>query len=176
MKALLALGSFAALAACSAPEEAGVSVDPESASQVDATDETVEAEMPSDFAGTAWRVNDEEGARYTTFLDPGGRYRDHRNGDPFQEGAWEIDAEERICFTPDDEEGDAGDDAPGADGDAETDGDRSAVNRTCWRPDRMASDDTLLLHSQSGRRIRATKVDYTGPNAPEDDEPGSSES
>jgi len=44
-----------------------------SAEQESATAGLNGEDVPADFARTAWRVEDEDGARYTTFLDDGGR-------------------------------------------------------------------------------------------------------
>ncbi|GMM92043.1 hypothetical protein [Qipengyuania sp. MTN3-11] len=100
-----------------------------------------DAELPAEFVNTAWRAIAEDGARYTTFLDEGGRYRDLRNGDPWQEGGWEIDSQGQICFLPDAE---------------------GAVLR-CWHPDRMQSAERMIASSDNGMRIRLERVDYSPP-------------
>jgi len=104
--------------------------------------------LPNEFSRTAWRVRGEEGALYTTFLDPGGRYRDLRNGDPWQKGAWEYDAQERICFTPDAE---------------------SSLGQ-CWRPERMDPSGQMIVTSSSGRRVRLESAEYRPPELPVDGE------
>ena len=99
------------------------------------------AELPAEFARTAWRAVATDGARYTTYLDEDGRYRDFRNGDPWQQGSWETNSEERLCFLPDDE---------------------GAVLR-CWHPDRMQGADRLIATSDNGMRIRLERADYSPP-------------
>ena len=42
---------------------------------------------PEVFVATAWRAVAADGARYTTYLDADGTYRDLRNGDPWQTGS-----------------------------------------------------------------------------------------
>lgn len=109
-----------------------------------ASEELVEddpSELPSEFARTAWRAIAENGARYTTYLDEGGRYRDYRNGDPWQTGSWETDSEDRLCFLPDPEGG---------------------VLR-CWHPDRMQSDDRMIASNADDKRIRLERADYSPP-------------
>jgi len=100
--------------------------------------------LPNEFSRTAWRARDENGALYTTFLDPGGRYRDMRNGDPWQQGAWEYDEEDRICFTPDAEDS----------------------LYQCWRPERMDQSGHMIVTSASGRRVQLESVEYRRPEAP----------
>lgn len=109
---------------------------------VEATPTPEPPALPNEFSRTAWRVRGENGALYTTFLDPGGRYRDLRNGDPWQEGTWEYDEEDRVCFTPD---------AAGSLG-------------QCWRPERMDDVDQMIVTSGSGRRVRLESVEYRRPD------------
>ena len=157
-----ALLLLAALPGCAdsadAPAEPAETAAPDEAAATGAAD----LPLPDDYAGTAWQVSDADGARYTTFLDPDGTYRDLRNGDPFQEGSWSFDAEERLCFT-----------TPAA-GDASQDEGEQEVkaDKTCWRPHRMAGDDELVLHGQSGRRIKAIRVDYSPADEDNDDAAG----
>jgi len=101
--------------------------------------------LPNEFSRTAWRARDGSGALYTTFLDPGGRYRDLRNGDPWQQGAWEYDEEDRLCFTPDAEE---------------------SLGQ-CWRPERMDQSGDMIVTSSSGRRVRLDSVEYRAPTQDE---------
>lgn len=97
---------------------------------------------PEGFAATAWRAIGEDGARFTTYLDPDGTYRDLRNGDPWQQGSWSYTAgdDPRLCYTPDDE---------------------NAVKR-CWTPGAM-SDGTMEATGEDGRRIELERVDYAPP-------------
>lgn len=107
------------------------------------------ADLPSEFIRTAWRVVARDGARYVTYLDAGNRYRDFRNGDPWQEGRWETDSSDRLCFLPEA---------------------KGAVLR-CWRPDRMQGEGVMIAASGDGRRIRLERADYSPP-AVEDGEEG----
>lgn len=105
---------------------------------------------PRDFAGTAWRVVSDEGARFTTYLDADGTYRDLRNGDAYQQGSWtwNADGESReLCFEPDAESG---------------------INR-CWSPGQM-DGDTMIVTGGENRRIEARRVDYIAPAVDEDEE------
>lgn len=131
----------AVLAGC-APE---TGTETELASEGAATEATPESTpsgqpAPDVFAATAWRATAEDGARYTTYLDPEGTYRDFRNGDPWQEGTWEhADAEggRVLCFTPDAENG---------------------IER-CWEPGRMRGD-TMEAQGDSGVKIELERVEY----------------
>lgn len=98
--------------------------------------------LPDEFSGTAWRAVAADGARYTTYLDTGGRYRDLRNGDPWQEGSWSIAeaGKRQICFLPDGEAG----------------------RQTCWQPDEMEGR-RLYLGNGAGRRIELRQVEYVPP-------------
>ena len=162
------------LAACSAPADdpASSALQPTGEAAADTVSErSSEIDLPEDFAGSGWRVQDETGARYITYLDADGRFRDLRNGDPFTTGAWEVDAEERICFMPDgpdgadDEDAEATSDMPGRPAQPTL---RQPTLRTCWRPQRMASDGAMALIGPSGRRIHAMPVEYLAPPTQDD--------
>ena len=133
---------FAALlGACSAPDEAAGETPAQAAASADGAQEAPaqeDASLPQEFARTAWRAQDAEGARFVTYLDAGGTYRDFRNGDPFQTGQWEVDEEGRLCFTPEDENG----------------------SQQCWRPDSMRGSETMIVTSKSGRRVALERVEY----------------
>jgi hypothetical protein len=144
----LSVPAFAALAlsACSPTEDTGG----------DAPDAADPAALPSDepapqiFAATAWRAVAEDGARYTTQLDPDGTYRDLRNGDPWQTGSWTYSDGEQgklLCFTP---------------------GDENGIER-CWEPERVRGD-TMRATSDSGTTIELERVDYEPPLDELDDE------
>lgn len=103
---------------------------------------------PEAFAATAWRALAADGARYTTYLDADGTYRDLRNGDPWQTGSWRyLDAERdrRLCFMPADENG---------------------IER-CWEPGRMTGE-TLRAKSDHGLTIELERVEYQPPVEPDD--------
>ncbi|MBX7539475.1 hypothetical protein [Qipengyuania sphaerica] len=98
---------------------------------------------PDTFAGTAWRITAEDGARYTTLLDEDGTYRDLRNGDPWQEGDWTYadgPGGKQLCLKPDHEDG----------------------RERCWQPGRM-KDDAMIATGPGDRRIELLKVAYTAP-------------
>ena len=104
---------------------------------------------PDQFSGTAWRSIAEDGARYTTYFDAGGRYRDLRNGDPWQTGAWtlnDIDGQQ-LCFTPDAE----------------------GSEQTCWKPGALEGD-RLSASDRAGRRIELARVDYAAPETQQPEE------
>ena len=132
-----------ALAACGAEE----SIEPDPANSEDiaaaATTSPPGDPAPEAFAATAWRVVAEDGARYTTYLDAGGSYRDLRNGDPWQVGSWSYSDGEtgkRLCLTPAAEGG---------------------VER-CWEPGRM-SGETMRATSGRGLTIKLERVEYQPP-------------
>ena len=138
---MLATLASAGLAGCndagSADPEAAVTGEPSPTPEADSA--------PQTFADTAWRSTAEDGARYTTYLDADGTYRDIRNGDPWQTGSWAYrDGEDKpqLCFTPDAENG---------------------VER-CWEPGRM-SDGAMRAKNQTGREIELERVDYFPPAA-----------
>jgi len=145
----LSVPAFAALAlsACSPTEDTGGDVPDAADPAASPSDEPV----PQIFAATAWRTVAEDGARYTTQLDPDGTYRDLRNGDPWQVGSWTYSDGEQgklLCFTP---------------------GDENGIER-CWEPERMRGD-TMRATSDSGTTIELERVDYEPPS----DEPDSEE-
>ena len=102
-----------------------------------------ESGPPKELVETAWRAISEEGARFTTYLDENGTYRDLRNGDPYQTGSWtyiEASRGKMLCFTPDDENG----------------------VETCWEPG-TRDGETLIMTGPAGRRIELTSVEYIAP-------------
>ena len=113
-------------------------------------------DLPNDFARTAWRIEDDEGAIYTTFLDDGGRYRDFRNGDLWHVGSWEVDDEGRLCLSP---EQDAAGRESGAD-DAQ-----GSQTSFCWTPRGMDGDGGMIIKASSGKRVRLQQVDYEAPES-----------
>lgn len=109
-----------------------------------------EAAQPSGdelaMANTAWRVTGEDGAIYTTFLDPEGQYRDMKNGEPWADGTWERLADGRLCFTPSDETR-AGE---------------------CWTLGKHKKNGTMRITSDSGRETLLQQVTYLAPTGPEE--------
>jgi hypothetical protein len=136
-----------AAAACTPADKTAGAGDVEMTAQAEEGEESalqdsdVQADLPAEFIRTAWRIVSEDGARYTTYLDEDGRYRDFRNGDPWQEGTWETDSEDRLCFLPEAE---------------------GAVLR-CWHPDRMQGANRMIASSDNGQRIRLDRADYSPP-------------
>ncbi len=131
---------LSALAACSPTEQQSETL---TATQQAIATPTGEP-APEVFAATAWRVLAADGARYTTYLDQDGTYRDLRNGDPWQTGSWRYSEEEgsgkRLCLRPDDENG---------------------VER-CWEPDRMRNGVMRAEHD-AGTVIELESVTYALP-------------
>lgn len=134
-------GLAALLAACT-PADSGAD-EAETTAEATPTDTPSDDPAPEVFAATAWRATAEDGARYITYLDADGTYRDIRNGDPWQTGSWTYDAAsgtKLLCFTPDDENG---------------------VQR-CWKPGAI-SGDTMEATSDSGKRIALDRMEYQAP-------------
>ena len=130
----------AMLGACAVEETPSAPADSEVPGETSDT-----SQLPAKFAGTAWRSLAEDGARYTTYLDQDGQYRDLRNGDAYQAGTWAYATGERggeLCFDPEGEN----------------------TKSTCWRPDRM-KDDMLIVRGPGDRRIQLERVDYIIPDA-----------
>ena len=145
----IAIASLLTLSCTQAEDDAS---SPESSPSSDAGDTENSGTAPPDhLEGTAWQAVAEDGARYVTYLDEGGTYRDLRNGDPFQDGGWtytESETARHLCFTPNDEDG----------------------VETCWEPGRQ-KDDTLIMTGTDGRRVELRSVAYEAP-AGEDAEGG----
>ncbi len=149
---LAAMAAALMMGACTPQESADTGAD----SGADETGAAVPAASsgappPDQFSGTAWRAIAEDGARYTTYLDAGGRYRDLRNGDPWHSGGWtfnDIDGQV-LCFTPDGER----------------------AEQSCWMPDTI-DGDTLYASNRAGRRIELRQVDYVAPAVDETAEDG----
>ena len=98
---------------------------------------------PEVFVATAWRAVAADGARYTTYLDADGTYRDLRNGDPWQTGSWTysvVERDKRLCFMP----------APD-----------SGIER-CWEPGRM-SGGKMKATNDDGVSIELERVEYRPP-------------
>lgn len=96
---------------------------------------------PTQFQGTAWRASSEEGARYTTYINDDGTYRDLRNGDPYQTGTWRFGDARELCFTPD-ETGHTG---------------------ACWKPG-FLSNGILPMTREDGHRIEVRQIQYLPPD------------
>ncbi len=138
----IALLEVAALAACSPPADnaTGTELGGSGVSAVaTASMEPKDAPVPDGFARTAWRVMAEDGARYTTYLDADGSYRDLRNGDPWHEGQWTYTTGDtpRLCLEPEGE---------------------NAVER-CWEPG-PSDGDTMEATGDDGRTIELERVEY----------------
>ena len=138
------LSAALALSACAAEEDGTADSPADVAASTGAADEARELK---EFVGTAWRVSAEDGARYVTYLDAEGRYRDLRNGDPWQEGGWSLEAapgdeegQVLLCFQP---EGDN-------------------VRERCWETGKL-DDGKLVVTSGGGRRVQLEKVAYEAP-------------
>ena len=155
--ALIALlGLALPLGACASQEETAAEPTAETPAaeltpEQEAADEAEEQAL-SEFAETAWRVTAEDGARYVTYIDPDGTYRDLRNGNLWQQGSWTFDKapddggdSDLLCFTPDAED----------------------ARERCWEPGRL-QDNELVVTSGGARRVSLEKVTY---EAPEDATP-----
>lgn len=145
---LIAPFTLAVLTACSAQTaEEEAAAEQEVVGEETATAGGKAAE-PREFAGTAWRSMAEDGARFVTYIDEGGTYRDLRNGDPFQQGAWTWNADgfsRKLCFTPKAEGG---------------------VER-CWSVSPV-EDGVMIVTGLDDKQVELERVDYVLPeNGPE---------
>ena len=145
MRRAIAAAMAVLAASCSpADEPAPADSGKAGAQQVDTAKESPAPEV---FAATAWRSMSEDGARYTTYLDSDGSYRDFRNGDPWQTGAWryDVNAGSVLCLRPADENG---------------------IER-CWKPGKMRGE-TLVVTGDGDRRIELERVEYAPPEDGDD--------
>ena len=139
MRNFLIAGLALAAMACTPAEEAPAAET--EAPEGEASGKPEERPAPEVFARTAWRAVGEDGARFTTYLDEDGTYRDLRNGDDWQSGTWRyVEAGPLLCFIPE------GDD----------------VAETCWKPGKMRGE-TMVATDADDRRIELEKVDYVPP-------------
>ena len=97
------------------------------------------------MAETAWLSISEEGAVYTTYLDPDGRYRDLRDGQVVFAGSWEQDASEKLCFTPEEGTG------------------------ACWTHGAPGLDGVMRATNEAGRAIELKRISYTPPPVVEEE-------
>lgn len=98
---------------------------------------------------TAWLSVSEDGAVFTTFLDPDGRYRDLRNGEPAYAGDWSERPDGKLCFTPD------------------------AGQGGCWAIGAPGDGGEMRATNSDGRAITLKRITYAPPmrdnaDAPED--------
>ena len=149
LRSAVAAMAIALLAACTPPadESGGETIEApptDAASAVQQVEGPKGEPAPAAFSSTAWRVVAADGARYTTFLDPDGTYRDMRNGDPYQTGEWthDVAGQGELCFTPDGEDS----------------------TTRCWEPGRMRGE-TMTVTGGEDRRIEAERVTYRSPEA-----------
>ena len=89
------------------------------------------------MAETAWLSVSEEGAVFTTFLDPDGRYRDLRDGQIVHTGSWEQNASSELCFSPDSGAG------------------------ACWKHGAPGLDGVMRATNGVGRSIEVKRITYT---------------
>ena len=102
-----------------------------------------ESDPPEELIRTAWRVEGEDGARYTTYIDEDGSYRDLKNGDLWQTGSWSrSEGDDSLCLTPDTEN----------------------ARTMCWQPVRMEGNRAMIVKSDADRTVRLEKVDYRFPD------------
>lgn len=137
----LLLASSIPAACTEAPHEAEVSESAADAPQ--GNPDQADSAPPETLDGTAWRSNAEDGARFVTYLDADGTYRDLRNGEAYQTGIWTYASGARgklLCFTPEEEAG----------------------VKTCWEPGRREGDN-MIVTGPGGRRVELTGATYMPP-------------
>ena len=101
------------------------------------------------MADTAWLSVGSDGSVQTTFIDPGGRYRDFRNGVAADTGSWEGRPDGTVCFTPDEGRGD------------------------CWSSSALEEDGSALVTSAEGKRVEIKRITYIAPPAEGDSDESS---
>ena len=104
------------------------------------------------MAETAWLSVSADGAVYTTYLDPDGRYRDTRDGAIVYAGKWEQNTSGQLCFAPD------------------------AGQGVCWDHKAPGLDGVLRATHPDGHAIELKRIAYTPPDEPEEVIEDSSES
>jgi hypothetical protein len=142
---LLAAPLALALAACADSAETGGSEGP----AIVEVSEPVEPEPVARIvlSETAWLSVSRDGAVFTTFLDPDGRYRDLRNGETIYSGSWFETPAGELCFQPD--TGGAG----------------------CWAIGAPGDDRMVRATDGKGRDIALRRIAYAPPRR--DPDPGS---
>ena len=95
---------------------------------------------------TGWLTIGADGAVQTTYLDPEGRYRDYRDGQPFARGEWARGPEGRLCFEPE------------------------AGRGTCWETGAADDDGSVIATDADGKTIRITRIAYLAPDGAPDGE------
>lgn len=138
MRVATALIATIALAACAEEQGTGGEGAPASESTNEANSDNGTSLT---LAESGWLVVGEDGAVYTTMLDPDGSYRDFRNGDPLQSGEWEKRESGELCFIPS-EDGKAGD---------------------CWTLGQLERDNTVRATDSEDRPVELRKISYVGP-------------
>lgn len=140
---------LALLAACADnPSEEDAAPAPENTAEAAAapTSTLPPPSEPVEMAGTAWAANDNDGAVYTTFIDPDGTYRDFRDGEIWQIGSWDKPGGNRICYRPDN----SGEDADDA--------------RLCWTVRPPGRDGVMTAVDEDGREVVVRQVEYSEPS------------
>ena len=141
MRAIPFLIPMMLLASCSAPPEGGDSVEEEAAGAGQTASDSSGSDIV--FAESGWLVVGEDGAVYTTMLDPDGTYRDFRDGEALDTGTWQKRDDGELCFTPA-KEGRTGE---------------------CWALGKLEEGGTVRATADSGLETILTRVAY---NAPDD--------
>ncbi|MEO1730496.1 MAG: hypothetical protein AAFR64_07130 [Pseudomonadota bacterium] len=100
------------------------------------------------IAQTAWLSVSTDGAVYTTFLDPDGRYRDIRDGEIVFAGSWEQNTSGRLCFAPDQGKG------------------------ACWEHGSPGLNGEMRATNEDGYAIEVKRITYTPPPQPEEEAEG----
>jgi len=136
------------VAACGSSEDGSAASEAEALQETAASNGSVKEAIL--MADTGWLSVGSDGAVQTTLFDPDGRYRDFRNGEAADSGAWQQRPDGSICFTPDTGQGD------------------------CWTTDGLEADGSAVVTSASGKRVEIKQITYTAPPV-EDDETSESD-
>ncbi|MEL6237610.1 MAG: hypothetical protein AAFQ90_03345 [Pseudomonadota bacterium] len=141
-----------ALAACSEPVDtadatsapSGPASSPASATTSEPGNELSPESL--EMAESGWLSVSVDGAVYSTFLDPDGRYRDVRDGAVVYTGTWVQNAARELCFTP------------------------NQGTSACWSHGAPGLDGVMQATNQAGRAIALKQITYQPPEPAADEQ------
>lgn len=139
MRQLPVLAMLIVLAACNPQADGGeITGNPDTSGASPAAPEPAQSGKAPVLSASGWLVVGEDGLVYTTMLDPDGTYRDFRDGQPLQDGAWRRGNGGNLCFIP------AAEDR----------------NGECWTLGRLKANGSMRATSASGRVVVLRRIAY----------------